>query len=204
MPLLWTFFFLSFSELQVQQQRLQEGSTVSGFCGPETEKHTNLDCISIPQQNILDLHNNGINWSLLQNHHPPLVLSENIYSAFNLVSRCTTQCNNERFVKICMFLHSQGSTVKCRGSTMLYFATTVHCEQKGVLNDVHFSFYNFLWLSGESWRNIYLVVVLSVQASISSPWSTHGMALCGLFPIQKRISRWFPLSLTAARGKIQT
>ncbi|XP_072243314.1 adhesion G protein-coupled receptor D2 [Leuresthes tenuis] len=46
-------------KLEVQQQRLQDGSKTSSFCGPETEKHTNLDCISVPRQKIQDLHNNG-------------------------------------------------------------------------------------------------------------------------------------------------
>ncbi|XP_042344820.1 adhesion G-protein coupled receptor D2 [Plectropomus leopardus] len=46
-------------KLEVQQQRLQDGSGVSSFCGPETEKHTSQDCISVPHQKIQDLHNNG-------------------------------------------------------------------------------------------------------------------------------------------------
>ncbi|XP_054466063.1 adhesion G-protein coupled receptor D2 [Anoplopoma fimbria] len=46
-------------KVEVQQQRLQEGSRGFSFCGPETEKHTTLDCISVPQQKIQDLHNNG-------------------------------------------------------------------------------------------------------------------------------------------------
>ncbi|XP_074493571.1 adhesion G protein-coupled receptor D2 isoform X1 [Sebastes fasciatus] len=46
-------------KVEVQQQRLQEGSRGSSFCGPETEKYTDLDCISVPQQKIQDLHNNG-------------------------------------------------------------------------------------------------------------------------------------------------
>ncbi|KAM4576242.1 adhesion G protein-coupled receptor D2 isoform 2-T2 [Odontesthes bonariensis] len=46
-------------KLEVQQQRLQEGSKTSSFCGPETEKHSTLDCISVPRQKIQDLHNNG-------------------------------------------------------------------------------------------------------------------------------------------------
>ncbi|XP_041856500.1 adhesion G-protein coupled receptor D2 isoform X3 [Melanotaenia boesemani] len=46
-------------KLEVQQQRLQEGSKVPSFCGPETEKLTKLDCISVPRQKIQDLHNNG-------------------------------------------------------------------------------------------------------------------------------------------------
>ncbi|XP_061586183.1 adhesion G-protein coupled receptor D2 [Cololabis saira] len=52
-------------KLQVQQQRLQEGSTISSFCGPE--KETKLDCISVPQQKIQDLHNNGFNTLTLVN-----------------------------------------------------------------------------------------------------------------------------------------
>ncbi|KAF6736338.1 Adhesion G-protein coupled receptor D2 [Oryzias melastigma] len=46
-------------KLEVQQQRLQEGSKVSSFCGPDTESHTHLDCISVPAQKIQDLHSNG-------------------------------------------------------------------------------------------------------------------------------------------------
>ncbi|KAM4607388.1 adhesion G protein-coupled receptor D2 [Polymixia lowei] len=46
-------------KLEVQQQMLDEGSRGSEFCGPETEKETNLDCISVPHQKIQDLHNNG-------------------------------------------------------------------------------------------------------------------------------------------------
>ncbi|XP_068590357.1 adhesion G-protein coupled receptor D2 isoform X2 [Cebidichthys violaceus] len=45
--------------MEMQQQRLQEGSRGFSFCGPETEKHTKLDCISVPHQKIQDLHNNG-------------------------------------------------------------------------------------------------------------------------------------------------
>ncbi|XP_053276163.1 adhesion G-protein coupled receptor D2 [Pleuronectes platessa] len=46
-------------KVEMQQQSLQEGFRGSIFCGPETEKHTNLDCISVPLQKIQDLHNNG-------------------------------------------------------------------------------------------------------------------------------------------------
>ncbi|XP_018524878.1 adhesion G-protein coupled receptor D2 isoform X2 [Lates calcarifer] len=46
-------------KLEVKQQTLQEGSRGLSFCGPETEKHGNLDCISVPHQKIQDLHNNG-------------------------------------------------------------------------------------------------------------------------------------------------
>lgn len=46
-------------------------------------------------------------------------------------------------------------------------------------------------------------VVLNVQVSISSRWSTRGTALCGLFSILRRTSPWFLPSLMAARGNIQ-
>ncbi|KAM3867756.1 adhesion G protein-coupled receptor D2 [Diretmus argenteus] len=54
-------------KLEVQQQRLQEGSGGSTFCGPDTETETNLDCISVPQQKIQDLHNNGFDKLTLVN-----------------------------------------------------------------------------------------------------------------------------------------
>ncbi|KAK5870496.1 hypothetical protein PBY51_003438 [Eleginops maclovinus] len=54
-------------KLEVQQQWLQEGSRGSSFCGPETEKLTNLDCISVPNQKIQDLHNNGFHKLTLVN-----------------------------------------------------------------------------------------------------------------------------------------
>ncbi|XP_057688940.1 adhesion G-protein coupled receptor D2 [Corythoichthys intestinalis] len=42
-------------KLAVQQQRLQESSKGTSFCGPENEKHSNSDCISVPHQKIQDL-----------------------------------------------------------------------------------------------------------------------------------------------------
>ncbi|XP_030579644.1 adhesion G-protein coupled receptor D2 [Archocentrus centrarchus] len=54
-------------KLVVQQQKLQEGSIGSSFCGPETEKPTIRDCISIPYQKIQDLHNNGFHKLTLVN-----------------------------------------------------------------------------------------------------------------------------------------
>ncbi|XP_019957904.2 adhesion G protein-coupled receptor D2 [Paralichthys olivaceus] len=54
-------------KVEVQQQTLQGGYRGSIFCGPETEKHTNLDCISVPLQKIEDLHNNGFNKLTLVN-----------------------------------------------------------------------------------------------------------------------------------------
>uniref|UniRef100_UPI003AAA3395 adhesion G protein-coupled receptor D2 n=1 Tax=Centroberyx gerrardi TaxID=166262 RepID=UPI003AAA3395 len=54
-------------KLEVQQQRLEEGSSGSRFCGPDTERETNLDCISVPHQKIQDLHNNGFHRLTLVN-----------------------------------------------------------------------------------------------------------------------------------------
>ncbi|XP_078105741.1 adhesion G protein-coupled receptor D2 [Sander vitreus] len=54
-------------KLEMQQQMLQEGSRGSSFCGPETGKHTNLDCISVPHQKIQDLRNNGFHKLTLVN-----------------------------------------------------------------------------------------------------------------------------------------
>ncbi|XP_059192511.1 adhesion G-protein coupled receptor D2 [Centropristis striata] len=54
-------------KVEVQQQRLQEGPRGSSFCGPETEKHINRDCISVPHQMIQDLHNNGFHKLTLVN-----------------------------------------------------------------------------------------------------------------------------------------
>ncbi|KAL3062237.1 hypothetical protein OYC64_002107 [Pagothenia borchgrevinki] len=60
-------------KLEVQQQWLQGGSRGSSesrgssFCGPETERLTNLDCISVPNQKIQDLHNNGFHKLTLVN-----------------------------------------------------------------------------------------------------------------------------------------
>ncbi|XP_033946176.1 adhesion G protein-coupled receptor D2 isoform X3 [Pseudochaenichthys georgianus] len=54
-------------KLEVQQQWLQGGSRGSSFCGPETERLTSLDCISVPNQKIQDLHNNGFHKLTLVN-----------------------------------------------------------------------------------------------------------------------------------------
>ncbi|KAM9858188.1 adhesion G protein-coupled receptor D2 [Aulostomus maculatus] len=54
-------------KLAVQQQNLQEGSRGSSFCGPETEKHTIIDCISVPHHKIRDLQNNGFHKLTLVN-----------------------------------------------------------------------------------------------------------------------------------------
>ncbi|XP_058491570.1 adhesion G-protein coupled receptor D2 [Solea solea] len=54
-------------KLEVQQQSLHEEFRASSFCGPETAKHTNLDCISVSHQKILDLHNNGFHKLTLVN-----------------------------------------------------------------------------------------------------------------------------------------
>ncbi|XP_028269689.1 adhesion G-protein coupled receptor D2 [Parambassis ranga] len=70
-------------KLEVQQQKLQRGYRGSSFCGPETEKHTNLDCISVPHWKIQDLHNNGFEKLTLVNTwygslRPPFSPEENI------------------------------------------------------------------------------------------------------------------------------
>ncbi|KAA8592127.1 hypothetical protein FQN60_017582, partial [Etheostoma spectabile] len=70
-------------KLEMQQQMLQEGSRGSSFCGPETGKHTNLDCISVPHQKIQDLHNNGFHKLTLVNTwygslRPPISPERNI------------------------------------------------------------------------------------------------------------------------------
>ncbi|KAM3611803.1 uncharacterized protein V6R79_024430 [Siganus canaliculatus] len=54
-------------KLEVQQQRLLKGSQGSNFCGPEMRKHSRLDCISVPQQKMQDLHNNGFHKLTLVN-----------------------------------------------------------------------------------------------------------------------------------------
>ncbi|XP_061836556.1 adhesion G protein-coupled receptor D2 [Nerophis lumbriciformis] len=54
-------------KLAVQQQMLWEPSKGPSFCGPETEKHSSPDCISVPHQKIQDLHNNGFHKLTLVN-----------------------------------------------------------------------------------------------------------------------------------------
>ncbi|XP_062418293.1 adhesion G-protein coupled receptor D2 isoform X3 [Pungitius pungitius] len=46
-------------KVEVQHQMLQEESRGFTFCGPETEKNSKLDCISVPHQKIQALHDNG-------------------------------------------------------------------------------------------------------------------------------------------------
>ncbi|XP_021475597.2 adhesion G-protein coupled receptor D2-like [Oncorhynchus mykiss] len=46
-------------KLEVQQQSLGEGSSGPKFCGPDVESVTNIDCISVPTQNMQNLHDNG-------------------------------------------------------------------------------------------------------------------------------------------------
>ncbi|XP_070402432.1 adhesion G protein-coupled receptor D2 isoform X5 [Nothobranchius furzeri] len=69
--------------VEVQHQKLEDESKGSSFCGPETEKHAGLDCISVPHQKIQDLHNNGFYKLTLVNTwygslRPLLSLEENI------------------------------------------------------------------------------------------------------------------------------
>uniref|UniRef100_A0A087XJY7 Adhesion G protein-coupled receptor D2 n=1 Tax=Poecilia formosa TaxID=48698 RepID=A0A087XJY7_POEFO len=46
-------------KVELQQQRLGEGSRVESFCGPGSETLSLIDCISVPRQKIQDLQNNG-------------------------------------------------------------------------------------------------------------------------------------------------
>ncbi|XP_067087954.1 adhesion G-protein coupled receptor D2-like, partial [Osmerus mordax] len=54
-------------KLEVQQHNLDQESAGSKFCGPETDNKTNLDCISIPFQNMRNLHDNGFHQVTLVN-----------------------------------------------------------------------------------------------------------------------------------------
>ncbi|XP_061773598.1 adhesion G-protein coupled receptor D2 [Nerophis ophidion] len=54
-------------KLAVQQQMMWEPSKGASFCGPETEKHSSPDCISVPHQKIQNLHNNGFHKLTLVN-----------------------------------------------------------------------------------------------------------------------------------------
>ncbi|CAB1321772.1 unnamed protein product [Coregonus sp. 'balchen'] len=46
-------------KLEVRQQRLGERSSGPKFCGRDVESDTNIDCISVPTQNMQNLHDNG-------------------------------------------------------------------------------------------------------------------------------------------------
>ncbi|KAK0132954.1 Adhesion G-protein coupled receptor D2 [Merluccius polli] len=46
-------------KLEVRQQALEKGSQGPTFCGPLAEREGHLDCISVPQQRVQDLHDNG-------------------------------------------------------------------------------------------------------------------------------------------------
>ncbi|XP_034025614.1 adhesion G-protein coupled receptor D2 [Thalassophryne amazonica] len=54
-------------KLEVQQQRLQEVSRASVFCGTPTEKQSNLDCISVPYQKLQALQDSGFHKLILVN-----------------------------------------------------------------------------------------------------------------------------------------
>ena len=102
---------LSFAEVEVQQQRLQEGSRGSSFCGPDTEKHTNLDCISVPYQKIHDLHNDGRKKCYKNQSSSSTCTYSNrlfrlIYAGAELLHRkktkkeCSGQYTNDRLVNV--------------------------------------------------------------------------------------------------------
>ncbi|XP_072288878.1 adhesion G protein-coupled receptor D2 [Eucyclogobius newberryi] len=54
-------------KLEVQQQTLDEASTGPNFCGPDTEPQAALDCLSVPQHSLQELHNNGFQTLTLVN-----------------------------------------------------------------------------------------------------------------------------------------
>ncbi|KAJ0019639.1 hypothetical protein NQD34_007208 [Periophthalmus magnuspinnatus] len=54
-------------KVEVQQQKLDQGWTGPNFCGPDSDPNAALDCISVPQHNIQDLHNNGFQTLTLVN-----------------------------------------------------------------------------------------------------------------------------------------
>lgn len=43
----------------MKQQILQKGFQVPSFCGPDADKHANLDCISVSQPDMQDFQNSG-------------------------------------------------------------------------------------------------------------------------------------------------
>lgn len=45
--------------MELNQQILQKGIQVQSFCGPEADKHADLDCISVSQPDMQDFQNNG-------------------------------------------------------------------------------------------------------------------------------------------------
>ncbi|XP_055360447.1 adhesion G-protein coupled receptor D2 isoform X2 [Betta splendens] len=53
--------------IKLEVQRLQKNAGASTFCGPETETNMHLDCISVPHQNMQDLHNKGMQRMTLVN-----------------------------------------------------------------------------------------------------------------------------------------
>lgn len=192
------------SELELQQQKLQEGSKVSSFCGPDTESHAHLDCISVPPQKIQDLHSNGIVW---HKHQSSATVSSVRNHLFRLNSSDWTLGTMQRngFVNVrhvFTYLLAQGPTVKCRGGTLFCNNTS-----QWTLSDPFWRAFLLELFSLAAWfevkkRKIHPAVVLKLQGSIKSPWSTRGTALCGLYSIQRRTSLWCPPSLTEAKGNI--
>lgn len=45
--------------MELKQQILQKGFQVPSFCGPDADKHANLDCISVSQPDMQDFQNSG-------------------------------------------------------------------------------------------------------------------------------------------------
>ncbi|XP_068460615.1 adhesion G-protein coupled receptor D2 isoform X2 [Clinocottus analis] len=87
-------------KVEVQQQRLQDGSRGAfSFCGPDTK----LDCISVPQQKIQDLHNNGFLQLTLVNTWygslwPLFTPEENITNIPNITMVPTVTDGSQRYL----------------------------------------------------------------------------------------------------------
>lgn len=195
--LLFTVFY--FSELEIQHQSLEEGLKIMSFCGPRIEKHTSVDCISVPHQKIQDLQNNGkINCYKRQS----LSFAYSTIVYFEL-SDSKGQCNNKA-------VNVQPLAIP-RSHSKVWRRSIVVSLQLFVVNGASFLMKCiFLGTVCCDWQKLkreeqkHLTVMLNVQASISSPWSALGMALCALFSMWRRISRWSLSSLMAVRGNIQT
>ncbi|XP_075903106.1 adhesion G protein-coupled receptor D2 isoform X2 [Nelusetta ayraudi] len=70
-------------KVELKQQILQKGFQVPGFCGPDADKHANLDCISVSQPDMQDFQNNGFHKLTFVNTwygslDPVFTLGENI------------------------------------------------------------------------------------------------------------------------------
>lgn len=101
------------------------------------------------------------------------------------------------------YLHFEGLAVKCNWRCIVVFCNNY---SSWTISRPKWTIFLLVLCYLDVWckHKPPLAVVLCVQASISSRWSTRGTALCGLFSILKRTSLWFLPSLTAARGNMTT